>query len=225
MAAMSLTLPLTALDSEIGPQSLRRRSRYVTLRSESRRSARPPLSSAASLARFPVEMEEQERLGGVGGRVLLRGRVVAANDWLRLTPLASGEEPTDAVPLNVAPLADVSEKGKSCRLGRGGVESSSSSVAPSGGRQRNGTGREFERGADGLPRVGVSGGVESGLSFDECFRKGGGALARCRPRPCEAFRGELRPSMDFRALGAGVASAGGFSFELVLSSDWLFEQI
>lgn len=79
MAAMSLTLPPDEVFSEAIPQSLRLRSLYVTLSSKLLALFSPDITSSAtaSSARLPVEMEEHERLGGVGGRVRLRGRAVA----------------------------------------------------------------------------------------------------------------------------------------------------
>lgn len=137
MAAMSRTLPPKTLDSDAGPQSLRRRSLYVTLRNESQDSSwlTPP-----SFGKLPVEMEEQERFGGVGGRVFLRGRVVA-NDWLRFTPPTSREDVVRLAPPTVAYFMGGSGKDRSFRLGKGGVPSSSSSAVLSWGRQSNGTGR------------------------------------------------------------------------------------
>lgn len=135
MAAMSRTLPPKTPDSDAGPQSLRRRSLYVTLRNESQGS---PWLTSPSFCKFPVEMEEQERFGGVGGRVFLRGRVVA-KDWLRFTPPTSKDDVVRLDPPTVAYFIDMSGKGGSFRLGKGGVPSSSSSAAFSWGRQSNGT--------------------------------------------------------------------------------------
>lgn len=76
---MSLTLPPDDVFSEAMPQSLRLRSLYVTLSSKllALFSLNLASSATASSVRFPVEMEEHERFGGVGGRVRLRGRAVA----------------------------------------------------------------------------------------------------------------------------------------------------
>lgn len=135
MAAMSRTLPPKTPDSDAGPQSLRRRSLYETLRNASQGSSwlTPP-----SLSRFPVEMEEQERFGGVGGRDFRRGRVVA-KDWLRFTTPTSKEDDVWLSPPTVAYFMVKSGKGGSFRLGKGGVPSSSSSTVLSWGRQSNGT--------------------------------------------------------------------------------------
>lgn len=66
--------------------------------------------------------------------------------------------------------------------------------------------------------MGVCGGVWDGLLDDTSFFRGGGAFALCIPRPWVVCRGELRPSVPLRILGAGVDSGTAWSFTVVLSS-------
>lgn len=65
--------------------------------------------------------------------------------------------------------------------------------------------------------VGVCGGVWAGLLHDTGFFRGGGAFARCIPRPWVVCRGEPRPSIPRRVLGAGVDSGAAWCFKVVLS--------